>query len=266
MTPDTVTPPQRVARFASLVRENRGNFFEWLGLTPAATMKEIDAAYHALHEEITAMADADGAAGDTSHPTFALAAALARAYETLSDYNKRSAYEKRGFRPEGSEPARDDPDEQARTLLRKAQALYSRKQYRLGARVADEAIRLVPDRAEFHLLRGLCLTEFPEEKRQAEASLLKAAELEPWNAEHLVALGLLFHSVRLTRRAEAYYRQALALESGHAVARRKLAEIAGPDRTPMEQLKEKVQNQLKKGLPVLKKCLPSLFRNSGRRG
>jgi tetratricopeptide (TPR) repeat protein len=82
-------------------------------------------------------------------------------------------------------------------------------------------------------------------KHKAETSLLKATEMESWNAEPYAELGMLFYSERLYKRAEGYFRKALELEPSHTVARKKLEEIVGPEIKPME----KVQKTLGKVFP-----------------
>jgi tetratricopeptide (TPR) repeat protein len=98
----------------------------------------------------------------------------------------------------------------------------------------------------------LCQSELPSMKRQAEQNLSKAAAMEPWNAEHVAALGMLFYSERLFKRAEGFFRKALELEPTHDLARKKLAEITGPEKNFVDLIKEK-------GEKLLKKVLPSFF-------
>jgi len=52
-------------------------------------------------------------------------------------------------------------------------------------------------------------------------------ELEPWNAEPYVALGLLFLNEKLEKRAEGFFRKALSIDPDHAMARKKIEEISG---------------------------------------
>jgi len=82
-------------------------------------------------------------------------------------------------------------------------------------------------------------------KHIAETSLRKATEMESWNAEPYAEMGMLFYSERLYKRAEGYFRRALEIEPNHAVAKKKLEEIVGPEVKPME----KVQNTLGKIFP-----------------
>ena len=111
-----------------------------------------------------------------------------------------------------------------------------------------EAIKLDPEKGSYYFLLGQCEAKNPDKIRDAEKNLLKAFELENWNAEPLAALGLLFYSARLKNKAESYFRRALELEPKHVLARKKLEEITGPIVTPIDKVKG-----------ILAKALPSLF-------
>jgi tetratricopeptide (TPR) repeat protein len=228
------------------------NYFTLLGLTLAATQKEIEAAYRQLAEELSSERLAALGESEAARKGHALAQQLQRAFQVLSDYGKRGEYEKRGYKEFIPPDAKEDTVEFAKALYRKAVTLFNQKNYQKAIVVVEDAIRNNQAKAEYYLLLGLCQSELPSMKRQAEQSLAKAAALEPWNAEHVVALGMLFYSEHLMKRAEGFFRKALELEPKHDLARKKLAEITGPEKNFSEQLKEK-------GEKLLKKMLPSFF-------
>ena len=67
----------------------------------------------------------------------------------------------------------------------------------------------------------------PRLKRTAADNLQKAIDLEPWNAEALTAMGILFITEKQIKRAEGFLIKALAINPDHALAKKKLAEITG---------------------------------------
>jgi tetratricopeptide (TPR) repeat protein len=228
------------------------NYFTLLGLTLAATQKEIEAAYSQLAEELSSARLAALGQSEAARTGQSIAKQLQRAFQVISDYDKRGEYEKRGFKEFIPPDAKEDTVEFAKILYRKALTLFNQKNFQKAIMVVEDAIRNNPAKAEYYLLLGLCQSELPSRKRQAEENLLKAANIEPWNAEHVVALGMLFYSERLPKRAEGFFRKALDLEPNHDLARKKLAEITGPEKNFSDQIKEK-------GEKLLKKVLPSLF-------
>jgi tetratricopeptide (TPR) repeat protein len=226
------------------------NYFTLLGLTLSATQKEIEAAYHQLADELSRDRLAALGDGETKRKGQALAQQLQRAFQVLSDYGKRGEYEKRGYKEFVAPDAKEDTVEFAKALYRKAVTLFNQKNHQKAIVVVEDAIKNNPAKAEYYLLLGLCQSELPSMKRQAEQNLAKAAAMEPWNAEHVVALGMLFYSERLFKRAEGFFRQALELEPKHELARKKLTEITGPEKNFSEQLKEKGEKLLKNAFPT----------------
>ncbi|MBN2400592.1 hypothetical protein EH223_09375 [candidate division KSB1 bacterium] len=228
------------------------NYFTLLGLPLTATQKEIEAAYQQLAEELSGERLALLGEGEAARKGRALAKQLQRAFQVLSDYGKRGEYEKRGYKEFVAPDAKEDTIEFAKSLYRKALTLFNQKNFQKAVLVAEDAIKNNPAKAEYYLLLGLSQSEVPSLKRQAEKNLAKAAELEPWNAEHIVALGMLFYSERLFKRAEGFFRKALELEPKHELARKKLLEITGPEKNFSDIVKDK-------GEKLLKKIMPSFF-------
>jgi tetratricopeptide (TPR) repeat protein len=247
----------RITELQARMRAPGYNYFTLMGLTLSATQKEIEAAYRQLSEELASDRLAVLGDGEAARQGHILAQQLQRAFQVLSDYGKRGEYEKRGYKEFVAPDAREDTVEFAKALYRKALTLYNQKNYQKAIVVVEDAIRNNPAKAEYHFLLGLCQRELPSLHRQAEQSLSKAAAIEPWNAEHVAALGMLFFSEHLPNRAESYFRKALELDPNHDLARKKLAEITGPDKSHSALL-------LGKGKKLLANLLPSLFRGGKR--
>ena len=68
----------------------------------------------------------------------------------------------------------------------------------------------------------------------AEKNFQKVIELEPWNAEPYAALGMLFQSEKLDKRAENFYRKALSIDPEHELAKKRLAEMTGSDKKAIQ--------------------------------
>lgn len=241
-----------IGELQSRLKAPGANYFTLLGLTLSATQREIETAYRQLAEELSDDRLAALGDGETARQGHDLARQVHRAFQVLSDYGKRGEYEKRGYKEFVAPDAKEDPVEFAKALYRKALTLFNQKNFQKAVVVAEDAIRNNPTKAEYHFLLGLCQKELPSMHRQAEQSLSKAAAIEPWNAEYIATMGMLFYSERLPKRAESLFRKALELDPNHELARKKLAEITGPEKNFSDQLKEK-------GVKILKKVLPSLF-------
>jgi len=244
--------PQLIARCLNLQeRFSRGELdhYALLGLDRTATMAMIHDAYEEWSQALSETELAMVPDPQDRRSLEDVRRRMDRAHSVLSDFEKRAAYERRGFREESEvEPEAEDPQEKAKDLFRKAKTLYSQKQFAPAILALEESLRLEPDRGDVLLLLGLCQYRNPSMKRDAEANLQKAAQLEPWNAEPLVALGNLFYSEKLLNRAESFFRRALELEPRHELALKRLHAIA-PDED--NSLKSSLKTALKKGLPSL---------------
>lgn len=222
--------------------------FDLLGLAKTATHRELEAAYQKYSEEFSADRIAKITDPEVRKKGDFLLSRGQQAYETLSNFQKRAAYEKAGFREPSEIVVEENDEEKAKIIYKKAKTLKTMKDYTRAVMAMEEAVKLDPKKPDYYLMLGLCQSQLPDKKRLAEQNLQKAASMEAWNAEPQAALGMLFYSEKLVKRAEVYFRKAIELDPKHAVARAKLAEIVGPQRNTMDVVQEK-----------LGKYLPSLF-------
>jgi len=234
------------------ITARRFDHFELLGLPKSATFQDIEKAYRRLSARFSDENIAGLGESEAAIKARYLVDRIDHAYEVLTNYSKREDYEKRGFREAHEVEKIEQPPDIARGIYQKAKVLYAQKQYRMCMDALDKAIKL-DERAEYFQLLGLCQMNIPSLRRKAEENLLKAAEIEPWNAEHFYALGMLFYSEKLPRRAVGYFRKAVYLEPGHVQAKKKVEEIEGPQLSGWQKLMQGVGD-------ALRKALPSLFR------
>ena len=86
-----------------------------------------------------------------------------------------------------------------------------------------EAIKLDPSRPAYHFHLGVALIRNPRARREADEHLAKAAELDPYNAQIRVKLGLIYKEAGLPKKAESYFRSALQLDPDNRAARREVS-------------------------------------------
>ncbi len=81
--------------------------------------------------------------------------------------------------------------------------------------------------AGLHSLLGQALSRNPDYRwqKRAETALLKAADLEPFNANHFVALGDFYRAHDLIGKARKHYEKALEILPGQPQARQALKEL-----------------------------------------
>jgi tetratricopeptide (TPR) repeat protein len=89
------------------------------------------------------------------------------------------------------------------------------------------AIRFNNESAEGYHLMGEALSLNPDRRwqRQAEEAYRQATELEPFNVEYFVTLGLFYKERGLDRRARAMFDKALGILPSHPVASREIQDL-----------------------------------------
>jgi curved DNA-binding protein CbpA len=158
-------------------------------------------------------------------------ARINKAFETLNNEGKRREYDMIGYKEiQNKEKSGENLQEKANLYYRKAKTLYSQQRFRETASLMEEVVRNDPSKAAYYLLLGLSQSNIANLRRAAEKSFQKVIELEPWNAEPYAALGLLFLSEKLEKRAENFFRKALSIDPEHEMAKKRLAEMTGSDK------------------------------------
>lgn len=115
------------------------------------------------------------------------------------------------------------PAQLAEVYYQQGRARFERKEYHAAVHLLREAIKLDPNRAPYYYHLGIALIRNPRTRREAERYLSKAAQLEPYNAQIRVKLGLLYKEAGLHKRADLYFREALKMDPENRVAKREVA-------------------------------------------
>ncbi len=148
-----------------------------------------------------------------------------KAFDVLNNEDKKREYDSKGYKEiSPQDKVSENLQEKANILYRKAKTLYNQKKFWEAATLLEEAVRY-DGKGPYYLLLGLAQTNVPNLRRVSEKNLMKAIELEPWNAEPHVAVGLLFMAEKMEKRAESFFRKALSIDPDHSLARKRLEEL-----------------------------------------
>jgi curved DNA-binding protein CbpA len=123
--------------------------------------------------------------------------------------------------------ASQTPAQTAEQLYNQGRARFDRKEYHAAVHLLREAIRLDATQPHYHFHLGLALIRNPRTRREAETHLSKASELDPYNPQIRVKLGLLYKEAGLAKKAEHYFNEALSLDPENRVAKRELSKKDG---------------------------------------
>jgi tetratricopeptide (TPR) repeat protein len=221
---------EEILKLFEQVKSGRIDYYQILGVPRTANHNEIKNAYFNYAKKYHPDRITSAPDPEIKEKANFVFAEINKAYETLSNPDKKNAYDSKGYR-EGNqvEPVQENLMERARLLHRKAKSLFNQKKYWEASTLLDEAVKLDPKKASYFLLLGMCQMNLPQLRRMAAENLQKAIDLEHWNVEAFTAMGLLLMSQNQSHRAEGFFRKVLSINPDHTVARKKLDEITGKD-------------------------------------
>ncbi|MFQ6038679.1 MAG: DUF4388 domain-containing protein [Candidatus Aminicenantales bacterium] len=201
------------------------NYFQLLGLGREATPEEVKKAYFGMARKYHPDLFGRELDPEVQEKISAVFDGITKAYNTLLDEEKRHEYEKHLDAPE--EAARRNQTQEAEKRFRQGKTLFNQGRYEEALVFLEQAIRLRRDKANYFLLLALIQAKLPMYRKEAEQSFLRAINLEPWNAEAFVGLGLLYKEEGLHVRARKQFEKALQVDPDHRIARRELREAKG---------------------------------------
>jgi len=137
----------------------------------------------------------------------------------------RTEIETKNHQADKPEIRKADKVKQARELFTQANHLHNLKKYFEAASLLQKAVAMDNSKANYYLLLGLCQSKMPATKKMAEKNLKKAAQMEPWNADPIFALGQLYKSENLMKKAKTYFEKALELNMEHTLAGKAMDEF-----------------------------------------
>jgi len=205
--------------------------YELLDLKDTASVADVRDKYFSFSKKYAPESVSAAPDSRTMEKSGFIITKAAQALETLTDLDKKKAYDTGTFQKIKAAPKPDDSQkdkhQKARNLYLNAHNLYEQKRYLEAARHLEEAVQLEPTRASYLLLLGLSQSHVASMRPYAEKNLKKVSELEPWNADPLFYLGKLYWTENLVNKAEHYFRLALSINMEHTLAARMVKKIEG---------------------------------------
>jgi len=195
--------------------------FEILGIAPDAPEEEIKKAYFRLARKFHPDLFGRHLAPENKAQIDDLFDTITKAYRTLTrDKVKIPAASPP---PKSASPARNEEKAaNPETLFRQGKTLFNQGRIEEAIGMLEEAARQKNDKGDYFLLLALAQSRVPSLSKKAEKNFLRAVELESWNPEGLVGLGLLYKREGLMSRAKKNFERALEVDAEHKIARQEL--------------------------------------------
>jgi tetratricopeptide (TPR) repeat protein len=150
---------------------------------------------------------------------------VTKAYRVLIDRGARLEYDQK--LNAGPQEDAGNQAKRADIKFRQGKTLFNQGRYEEAVILLEQAVRLAGHKGDYYLLLGMAEAKIPTFSKKAEQDFLRAIELEPWNPEGLVALGMLYKQEGLTAKARRQFEKALAIDADHEIAQREMAPAGG---------------------------------------
>ncbi len=172
-----------------------GDYYERLGVGPAANAGEIRQAYLRLAREKHPDRFADPAQKQSAQAEFQ---EITTAFNTLSNPRSRQEYDRERQRP----PAPHTPEEQGRDAFARAQPLLQAGELEEAVALLRAAVHHLPNEASYHAALGRALVRLPGGARDAIQALERASQIDPRDAAVFADLAAVLAAQGLRLRAQ----------------------------------------------------------------
>jgi curved DNA-binding protein CbpA len=199
------------------------DFYEVLGVARSANEEEVKKAYFKLARKFHPDRFGRHLQPGVKEQIEDVFDYINKAYRTLTSKDQKMAYASKL----ASGPGVDEKDrsKNAEIRFRQGKTLFSQGRYEEALVLLEEAVRLKDNKGDYFLLLAMAESKVPALSKKAEKDFLKAIEIESWNPEGFVGLGMLYKREGLLLRARKQFERALEIDSDHKAARQALAEM-----------------------------------------
>jgi curved DNA-binding protein CbpA len=147
---------------------------------------------------------------------------ISKSYSTLSDETKRKNYDSKIDSMLAPEEGRRDWGRKAEIKFRQGKIEYKSGNYEAARVLFEEAVRRQPSKGPYYVWLALVESKIPSRRKQGEKNFLRAIQLEPWNIDAFLGLGLLYKKEGLHVKAQKQFEKVLKIDSDNETALREL--------------------------------------------
>lgn len=219
--------------FLMLDKAKTNNYYDLLCVSATASPDEIKKSYYSLAKKYHPDRYHQSKSEDLKNALEVIFSTLAQAYDTLKVPATRGSYDAKVFRLETPAGSPDKPAPAASPSIaahqkladlnyRQGRGQYDQQDYWSAIQAFRQSVRMEPEVARYRYWLAMALSKNTKWRREAEEHFLKAIELEQFNSEYYVGLGLLYKEAGMQKRAESQLKQALQVNPGNKGAQEAL--------------------------------------------
>lgn len=196
------------------------NFYQVLGVSRQASDADIKKAYFQLARKFHPDLFGRDISPEVKSQIEDVFDTVTKAYRTLINRELKLSYDARLATSREVSVDEKDTTKNAEIRFRQGKTLYNQGRYDEAMVFLEQAVRMRDNKGDYYLLLAMTESKVPSLTKKAEKDFLKSIELEPWNPEGHVGLGLLYKREGLLARARKQFEKALEQDSEHNVAQR----------------------------------------------
>lgn len=200
------------------------DYYATLGVSRSAGDKDIKQAYRRLavklHPDKNPSESKQGFASSQFQD-------VNEAYHTLVDRKKRDAYNKQLLeRQSGATESHSYEVNQAEMVYRQGVKAYNEQNFKRAVEYFKAAVRLNPKKAAYYDRLGIAVVKAGGSIEDARAQCEKAQQMEMYNPEHYLSMGIIYQLAGLREKAKEQFKEALKWDPNNAAAKQRLVQIA----------------------------------------
>lgn len=222
-------PPQVAEMLALRDTLPEMTFYQVLDVPKTAAEEDIKKAYFQLARRFHPDRFDRKIAAEFKAPIDEVFDAITNAYRVLSNKEQRRLYDAKRGSPSTQEDAQDSL-RKAEIKFRQGKTLYAQGRFDEAIAYLEESVRVRRDKGDYYLLLAMAESKLPAYVKKAEQDFQKAVNLEPWNPEGYVGLGMLYKTAGLQTKAIKQFEKAVEADRDHAAAREALQELTGGEK------------------------------------
>jgi curved DNA-binding protein CbpA len=222
-------PPQIAEMLALRDTLPEMTFYQILDIPKTATEEEVKKAYFQMARKFHPDRFERKIAAEFKAQIDEVFDAITNAYRVLSNKDTRRLYDAKSGSVSVQEDAQDSL-RKAEIKFRQGKTLYAQGRFDEAIAYLEEAVRVKKDKGDYFLLLAMAESKLHAYVKKAEGDFLKAVQLEPWNPEGYMGLGMLYKAEGLQTRAIKQFEKALEADHDHAAAREALEELTGGEK------------------------------------
>ena len=204
------------------------NYYQILGVAKDASEEDIKKAYFLLARKFHPDRFGRSLSAHNRVIVDEVFDGITKAYRTLTSPELKKKYEAKA--PAAAGESGRDILKKADHKFRQAKTLYSQGRYEDSIVLLEEVTRLNRMKGAYFLLLALSEAKIPSLRKKAEEDFLRAIELESWNPECYVGLGILYRQEGLTLKATKLFQKALEYDADHEIALKELNALKGGEK------------------------------------